>query len=339
MKVKALLLLFFLFLGLHSVFSVNLSEIQSVKKSIGPAYSSYLKGLVSDRYGDSQRALKEYIRAGRFDSDSASLRLRIAVQYIKLNDFDKAVELLSDITEEEPVNLDAYLLLILLYSERGQEKESNQQYEEMLSKLYKEKPDNLRIAESLAQFKFHKRDYQSALNIYENILKLNPDYTDAYFWIGYLHEETGKRSHAMDYWKKTLELDPDHSDGLNSLGYVYAEEGTNLDEAEVLVKHALEIKPDSPAYLDSLGWIYFKKKDFPKAKEYIEKASNLLKDPVILDHLGDVYYALGNFSRAQELWQQVLEIDPQNAVIQKKVSDVKDELGKPEDQVFKEEGQ
>ena len=238
---------------------------------------------------------------------------------------------MTKIKEEEPVNLDAYLLLILLYSERGQEKESNQQYEEMLSKLYKEKPDNLRIAESLAQFRFYKRDYPGALSIYENILKLNPEYTDAYFWIGYLHEETGKRSHAMDYWKKTLELDADHCDALNSLGYVYAEEGTNLDEAEVLVRHALEIKPGSPAYLDSLGWVYFKKKDFSKAKEYIEKASSLLKDPVILDHLGDVYYALGNFSRARELWRQALEIDPQNAIIQKKVSDLEDELGKTKD--------
>jgi tetratricopeptide (TPR) repeat protein len=331
MRVKALLFLLCFSFGIGSVFSVNLSDVQTVKKSIGPAYSSYLKGLLSDRYGDSQRALKEYIKAGKFDGDSASLKLRIAVQYIKLNDFDRAVELLDKIADEEPVNLDAYLLLILLYSERGQEKESNQQYEEMLSKLYKEKPDNLRIAESLAQFKFHKQDYQSALKIYENILKVDPDYTDAYFWIGYLHEETGKRSHAMDYWRKTLELDPDHSDALNSLGYVYAEEGTNLDEAEVLVKHALEIKPDSPAYLDSLGWVYFKKKDFLKAKEYIEKASSLLKDPVILDHLGDVYYALGNFSKAGQLWQQVLEIEPENKTIQEKVDNLKDELGAAKD--------
>ena len=326
MRAKALLFLLCFFFGIQAVFGVDLSDVQSVTKIIGPAYSSYLKGLLSDRYGDTQRALKEYIKAGKLDSDSNSLKLRIAVQHIKLNDFDKAVELLDKITDEEPISLDAYLLLILLYSERGQDEESNALYEEMLSKLYKEKPDNLRIAESLAQFKFHKRDYQSALKIYENILKIDPGYTDAYFWIGYLHEEVGERSYAMDYWKKTLELDPDHSDALNSLGYVYAEEGTHLDEAEALVKHALEIKPDSPAYLDSLGWVYFKKKEFLKAKEYIEKASNLLKDPVILDHLGDVYYALGNFSKAEELWQEVLAIEPENKTIQEKVDNLKDEL-------------
>jgi tetratricopeptide (TPR) repeat protein len=339
MVLKALLFVFFFLCSGHYVFGLNLGDSSIVRKNISPAYSSYLKGLLSDRYGDSQRALKEYIRAEKFDADSASLKLRIAVQYIKLNNFDKATELLSDIKNEDPVNLDAYLLLILLYSERGLEEKANSEYEEMLSKLYEEKPDNVRIAESLAQFKFHKRDYATALSIYENILKLKPEYIDAYFWIGYLYEEKGERKKAVDSWKKTLELDPDHCDALNSLGYVYAEEGTNLDEAEVLVKHALEIKPDSPAYLDSLGWVYFKKKDLSRAKEYIERASAILKDPVILDHLGDVYYALEDFKQAGKVWQEALEIQPENKIIKEKLTKLEDEFKPPEEQISKEESQ
>ncbi|MBN2120737.1 MAG: tetratricopeptide repeat protein [Candidatus Omnitrophica bacterium] len=325
MRARTFLFLFFFYLGVSSVSAFNVSDNPAIKKDISPAYSSYLKGLLSDRYGDSQRALDEYIRARKFDQQSSSLKLRIAVQYIKLDDLDKAINILQEIKGQEPINLDAYLLLILLYSQKGAEDKANIEYEDMLSRLYEEKPDNLKIAQSLAQFKFQKHDYEAALAIYENILKLNPDNIDIHFWMGYLYEESGQRDKAVEVWKKALALEPDHPDVLNSLGYVYAEEGINLDEAEALVKRALVIKPDSAAYLDSLGWVYFKKKDFQSAKEYIEKAVVFLKDPVILDHLADVYLSLGDLSRAKELWNEALEIDPENEIIQEKVKSVSNE--------------
>lgn len=322
------LLFFFSGLGLASALDPTDSI---VKKEISPAYSSYLKGLLSDRYGDSKRALDEYIKAKKFDKESVSLKLRIAVQHIKLDNSDKALKILDELKKEEPINLDAYLLLILLYSSKGEEEKATQEYEEMLSGLYKEKPDNLKIAESLAQFKMQKSDFETALNIYESILKLDPGYTDAYFWIGYLHEEKGQRQEAIKSWKKLLELKPDHPDALNSLGYIYAEESMNLDEAEDLVKKALEIVPDSAAYLDSLGWVYYKKQKFLKAKEYIEKAASMLRDPVILDHLGDTYYKLGQFRQAKEVWEEVLKIEPQNKIVQEKIANLKDEFSTTKD--------
>jgi tetratricopeptide (TPR) repeat protein len=118
---------------------------------------------------------------------------------------------------------------------------------------------------------------------------------------------------------------------LNSLGYVYAEESINLDEAEDLIKRALEIVPDSAAYLDSLGWVYYKKEKFLKAKEYIEKAASMLKDPVILDHLGDIYYKLGQFQEAGEVWKEVLKIEPQNKIVQEKIANLKDEISTTKD--------
>ncbi len=311
--------IFFLIVGAGFIFCGFKTEEGFPKKDINPTYSSYLKGLLSDRYGDYQRALEEYLKAERFDKDSTSLKLRVAVQYIKLNNISKALEILKELKEQNPINLDAYLLLMLIYSSQGKEEEANQIYEEMLSKLYRESPDNLKIAESLAQFKFQKKDYDTALKIYENILKLNPDYPEAYFWIGYIYEDKGQREKAIEVWKKGLEIAPTHPDILNSLGYIYAEEGINLDEAEDLIKKALEIKPSSPAYLDSLGWVYFKKKDYLKAKEYVEKASQSLKDPVILEHLGDIYYCLGETEEAEKIWKEALEIQPQSKTIKQKL--------------------
>ena len=324
MRAGLILFLIFIFQGSVLAFSSDLKD--NIARKISPAYSSYLKGLLSDRYGDSKRALKEYIRARKIDKESTSLKLRLAVQYIKLDNNDKAIKLLDELKQDKGVSLDAYLLLILLYSSKGQDEMANKEYESMLSGLYEEKPDNLKIAESLAWFKMQKEDFDAALKIYENILKLDPKYTDAYFWMGYLYEEKGERAKAIDFWKKVLELNPEHADALNSLGYIYAEEGVNLDEAEVLVKKALQITPDSAAYLDSLGWVYFKMQKFNIAKEYIEKAASLLKDPVILDHLGDIYYKLGEMLKAKEVWNDALNIKSDDKAIEEKIKNIEHEI-------------
>lgn len=330
MRKSVLLFLLFIIVYQGSCFSLNPLE-QLVKKEIGPAYSSYLKGLLSERYGDHTRALEEYIKAKKFDTDSASVKLRIAVGYVKLDKIEKAFEILEELKSVKPVNLDAYLLLILLHSSKGQEEEANQEYERMLSSLYEEKPDNVKVAESLAQFKLQKRDFDAALDIYAKIIQLDPEYTQGYFWMGFLYEEKGTRPKAIESWKKVLEINPDHVDALNSLGYIYAEEGINLDEAEVLIKKALEIMPDSAAFLDSLGWVYYKQKKFQEAKEYIEKAAGLLYDPVILDHLGDVYYQLGELQKAQDVWSKVLEAGGENEKVQEKVTNIQNEISSSED--------
>ena len=328
---RAGLILFLIFIFQGSGLALSFNSNDNITRKISPAYSSYLKGLLSDRYGDSKRALKEYIKARKIDEESMSLKLRLAVQHIKLNNNNRAIRLLDELKDDKSVSLDAYLLLILLYSSNGQDEKANQEYEGMLSNLYKEKPDNLKIAESLAWFKMQKEDFDAALKIYENVVKLDPEYTDAYFWIGYLYEEKGNRPEAIKFWKKVLEFNPEHADALNSLGYIYAEEGVNLTEAELLVKKALEISPDSAAYLDSLGWVYFKMQKFNVAREYIEKAANLLKDPVILDHLGEIYYKLGELLKAKEVWNEALNINPKDASVQEKIKNIKDEISAAKD--------
>ncbi len=332
-----LILFLFIFSGLISGSAFSVDEV--VKEDPPPLYSSYLKGFLLEKYGDFKGALKEYQQAARIDKDSTSIQLRIAAQYIKMEDFEKAEETLLSLKEKEKINLDAYLLLIFLYSHQSKEKLANKEYEEMLSRLYQKNPENIRIAESLAQFKLQDKKFKESIRIYRQIIKIKPNSPEAHFWLGYLYEEEGDRNKAIRQWRKTLELDPDHVDTLNALGYTYAEEGIKLDAAENLVKKALELKPGIAAYLDSLGWVYYKKQEFDKAKEYIEQAAAKLQDPVIYDHLGDIYYVLEEFQKAKEAWEKVLINDPENEKVKKKLESIAHEISTRKNQVNKEENQ
>ena len=67
-----------------------------------------------------------------------------------------------------------------------------------------------------------------------------------------------------------IRLDPKNANALNYLGYTYADLGTNLDEAEKLIKEALNYKPDDGYITDSLGWVYYKKGLYENAVEMLE---------------------------------------------------------------------
>jgi predicted negative regulator of RcsB-dependent stress response len=46
-------------------------------------------------------------------------------------------------------------------------------------------------------------------------------------------------------------------------------------------------------------------------------------DPVIVEHLGDIYFELKMFRAAQEAWEQSLQQQPENEVVESKLKKVK----------------
>jgi Tfp pilus assembly protein PilF len=112
----------------------------------------------------------------------------------------------------------------------------------------------------------------------------------------------------MDAMRKVISLDPKHSNALNYLGYTYADLGKNLDEAERLILEAMKYKPDDGYITDSLGWVYYKKGEYEKALEYLQKAIGIVPDdPIMLEHLGDAYLKLNDKTNALKFYKKSLE--------------------------------
>ena len=108
--------------------------------------------------------------------------------------------------------------------------------------------------------------------------------------------------------QKAIELNPDYAAALNYLGYTYADLGVELDRAEQLIIRALAIQPNDGFYIDSLGWVYYRKGDYPRAIEQLEKAVHLaVDDPVIIEHLGDAYLKAGEPGKALRSYRDALK--------------------------------
>jgi len=96
-----------------------------------------------------------------------------------------------------------------------------------------------------------------------------------------------------------------------------------LPEALKLINKALEQEPENGAYVDSLGWVYFKQGRIKEAIEQLERAKNLLEDPVIYEHLGDAYFKIKNVPRAIEYWEKSLKLDPEKKEVKEKLERAK----------------
>lgn len=129
--------------------------------------------------------------------------------------------------------------------------------------------------------------------------------------------------------------------------------GKDLDKAELYASIATAAEPDNTTFLDTYAWVMFKKKDYKKARELMDKVLVLAKiiEPAedtpqaedteqepeketpaetiedaedqgvtsdVYDHAGDIYFMSGDFKDAVRFWEQALELDSDNNTIREK---------------------
>ena len=140
----------------------------------------------------------------------------------------------------------------------------------------------------------------------------------------------GKAEEASAAYREAILLNPENYMAMNNFAYFNACEGTELGAAQLYASIATTAEPDNITYLDTYAWVYFKKKDYAKAKDIIDKAFKAAEDDgsgkvaiepsaEIYDHAGDIYFMNGEPKEAVKFWEKALELDPDNELIQRKV--------------------
>ena len=187
------------------------------------------------------------------------------------------------------------------------ENKQNEEAIKLLRDAEKNEPENAEFKYYLGTFYEEGEQFEKAELAIQEAIKLEPDNPRFYFRLGVVYDKSNKKEASMDAMRKVISLDPKHSNALNYLGYTYADLGQNLDEAERLILEALKYKPNDGYITDSLGWVYYKKGEFEKALEYLQKAIGIVPDdPIMLEHLGDVYLKLDDKTNALRFYKKSL---------------------------------
>ncbi len=164
--------------------------------------------------------------------------------------------------------------------------------------------------------------YDSAIVWFERVYAQDSTDTRIQFALASSLERGGRFDRSAELFNNLLRQEPDNAPALNYLGYMYADSGVRLDESLKLIERALKQEPQNGAYLDSYGWALFRLGRFREAEEQIRRAIDFLKaDSTLYEHLGDILAAQGRHEEARQQWRESLKLQPNNPALKSKLGE------------------
>ena len=168
----------------------------------------------------------------------------------------------------------------------------------------------MNLADALAG----KGESDEAMVHYQQAIRLEPNYADAYYNRGNLLLAKGQIDDAMADLEKALQLQPNDADAHTCLGNALLRKGS-LNEAIAHYKTASVLAPDDPHSRNNLAWILAtspdaKFRDGAKAVEFAQQAVAISggRDPQFVRTLAAAYAESGRFPESIAAAQQAAMI-------------------------------
>jgi tetratricopeptide (TPR) repeat protein len=237
----------------------------------------YYLGLIADRHGDAEHALRFYAQVQNGDNALAAL-LRATTILKTHGAAAVAEELLDRLIEDEPQRAPEILAArARMYADGG--------------------------------------DSPRAIALLEGSVKEYPDSVDLRYAVATIYEEAGRIPDALHELTELANGRPDDPAALNALGYTLADHSRNLARARELIERAYAAAPKNAAILDSLGWVLFRQGHSADAETYLRAAYADDRGGDIAAHLGEVLWQLGRTADAERIWSEASAADGDNRLL------------------------
>lgn len=178
---------------------------------------------------------------------------------------------------------------------------------------------------------YFRKEYAAAINAVKRAIDMEPEtekgmLANMYSLLGDIYHANKQDDLSDKAYDKALEMDPGNATVMNNYAYFLSERGVKLDQAERMSQKSLEMMPNLATFLDTYGWIEYKKGNYLKAKDFIERAikqSGADADATMYDHLGNILYQLNDKAGAVTNWKIAKEKGGDDPLIDKKISEGK----------------
>lgn len=188
---------------------------------------------------------------------------------VSLGREDEADALLASALAEKPDDAD----ILSTYAERQIVKGENAKAEEALTRAVTTSPFHKRARRLLGELLKKNGRPQDAIEVYEQMLRIQPTDADAQFAIGSILLDSNP-SAALPYLEEACRLAPSRAFFLTSLGIAYLKDG-RMNEAEAALRRAIALSPDDPGIRNNLGIVLVQTKRFEDA---IRELNTLLEN-------------------------------------------------------------
>lgn len=237
---------------------------------------------LAERHGDEYR--------GEVTSYGASDELYTAVaQVLQKSNLNAGIPRLEEaIAKHQPAPAEAYLELGDAYRNVDQESKARTVYQQALTR----KPNSALILRRLGQP--------------QQAVQAEPSNAEAWYDLGLMHSEQGRKSEAVTALRKATEFDPEFAEAWNSLGAALAEIG-QPDQAESAFRKALVIDPNLTGAHGNLANLLSAKGHLPEAIWNYERATGTAIEQF---NWGVTLARLNRLAEAQTHVENALRSDP-----------------------------
>ncbi len=174
-----------------------------------------------------------------------------------------------------------------------------------------DKIKNINLEET---FKLAVKNHQEgkidvAQELYNQVLKIDPNFIEANNNLGAIFKLSGEYQKAKSCYEKAIELNPNFIEAHNNLGNTF----TKLEEyqkAKSCYKKAIELNPNFVEAHNGLGGVFQALGEYQKAKSCYEKAIELNPNFIKAhNNLGNIFLELEENQKAKECYEKAIEIN------------------------------
>lgn len=171
-----------------------------------------------------------------------------------------------------------------------------------------------------------KKNFKPAISSLEESLKMGGDNVEMATIInaqlGDAYNGLGDHAKSDAAYELSLQGNPNNDYVLNNYSYYLSLRKEKLDLALKMSEKLVSTHKDNPTYLDTYAWVLYIRKDYKKAKEYLEKAmlDSSSVSGTIVEHYGDVLFKLGERDNAVAQWKKAKRMGETTELLDKKIA-------------------
>jgi Flp pilus assembly protein TadD len=234
--------------------------------------------------------------------------------YMAQNKTGDALKLLRAESEKAPSRQDLLMALGNTAVRAGEYDVAVQTFNRALSQLDQNSKAQgdvyLRIGETYRR----KGDLGGAIQALQKARETLPDNVVVLSTLALVLDGAGRKREAKQVYEAVLKLDPNNAAALNNLAFLLAETAGDLDAALTMAQRARQLMPNLYEISDTLGWIYLKKLRSDLAIEtFAELVKTQPAHSTYRYHLGMAYAQKGDTPNALIQLEEALKLNPANA--------------------------
>lgn len=148
--------------------------------------------------------------------------------------------------------------------------------------------------------------FDLAVEFFERAVELNPEYADAYWFIGDVYNQNlNNQEKAIFYFEKYAQINPQDYNIYDIIGFLYQkiDPYENIDEQIKYFKKALDVKPDFVAAIRNLAFAFARAEKYQQSVEYCHRLLELSELPDDYFFYGCLKIKLGDFEEGWKYYE------------------------------------